>query len=63
MSVDTYLKGKTIAGRYRRFDTGGVQILVANTLVGWAEDVTLDAPRFLLRRRLKPTVRHQHHPT
>ncbi len=63
MSVDTYLKGKAVDGRYQRFAVGDVEVLVANTLVGWANKVTLDAPRFLLWRRFKPLVEHQHHPT
>ncbi len=63
MSVDTYLKGKQIDGRYSRYEDAGVVVLVADSLTRWATRVTLDAPRFLLWRRLKPVVEHQHHPT
>ncbi len=63
MSVDTYLKDKQIDGRYSRYDERDVTVLVADTLTKWATRVTLDAPRFLLWRRLKPVVEHQHHPT
>ncbi len=63
MSVDTYLQGKRIGDRYRSFHTGGVEILVANTLSSWAQQVTLDVRRFLIWRRVKPIVEHKHLPT
>ena len=63
MSVDTYLKGKKITNKYRRYKQDGVEVLVANTLSGWAEAVQLDVGRFLLWRRLKPMVMHKHRPT
>lgn len=63
MSVDTYLKGKKIGNKYRRYKSEGVEILVANTLSGWAESVRLDVRRFLLWRRIKPQVMHKHRPT
>lgn len=63
MSVDTYLKGKKLDNRYRRFKTDGVEILVANTLLNWAQSVTLDLRRFLIWKRLRPLVEHKHHPT
>ena len=63
MSVDTYLKGKQIGNKYRRYKADGVEILVANTLTGWAESVRLDVRRFLLWRRIKPMVMHKHRPT
>ena len=63
MSVDTYLKGKRTSGRYRRYDVEGVEFLVANTLSNWAQRVDLDVRRFLLWRRVKPRVEHQHRPT
>jgi len=63
VSVDTYLKGKQVGNKYRRYKTDGVEILVANTLSGWAEAVRLDVRRFLLWRRVKPVVMHKHRPT
>lgn len=63
MSVDTYLKGKKMDNRYRRYKMDGVEILVANTLSSWAESVVVEAKRFLLWRRLKPMVMHKHRPT
>lgn len=63
MSVDTYLKGKRIGNRYRRYYPEGVEILVANTLSNWATSVDLDVRRFLLWMRVKPIVEHKHLPT
>ncbi len=63
MSVDTYLKGKRIDGNYSRHRAGEVEVLVANTLTRWGTRLTLDAPWFILGRRLKPQVEHEHHPT
>ena len=63
MSVDTYLKGKTITNKYRRHRKDGVEILVANSLSNWAESVVLDTKRFLIWQRLKPRVMHKHRPT
>lgn len=63
MSVDTYLEGKHTGGRYSRFREGDVEILVANSLTGWAETVQLDVRRFLFWKRLKPRVLHKHRPT
>ena len=63
MSVDTYLKGKTVANKYRRYRQEGVEILVANSLSNWAESVRLETKRFLLWQRLKPMVMHKHRPT
>ena len=63
MSVDTYLKGKRMSGNYRRYDVAGVEFHVANTLSNWAERVDLDVRRFLVWRRVKPRVEHQHRPT
>ncbi len=63
MSVDTYLKGKKLEKKYRRYRQDGVEILVANSLSSWAEAVHLDVGRFLLWRRLKPRVMHKHRPT
>jgi hypothetical protein len=63
VSVDTYLKGKAISGKYRRFRQEGVEVLVANSLSSWAESVRLDTKRFLLWKRLKPMVLHKHRPT
>lgn len=63
MSVDTYLKGKKIDNRYRRHQTDGVEILVANTLSGWAESVAVDVKRFLIWKKLQPIVQHKHRPT
>ena len=63
MSVDTYLKGKQIGTRYGHFTSGDVEILIANTLLNWAEGVSLDVKRFLLWQRFKPRVQHKHRPT
>ncbi len=63
MSVDTYLKGKQTLGRYDSFEAGGVKVLVAKTLSNWAQAATLDMRGFLMFRRLRPVVAHQHHPT
>ena len=63
MSVDTFLQGKRIGGRYGTFRANGVDILVANTLSSWAQRVTLDVRRFLIWNRVKPIVEHQHLPT
>ena len=63
MSVDTYLKGKRVAKKYRSYRQEGVEILVANPLSSWAESVRLDTKRFLLWNRLKPLVLHKHRPT
>jgi hypothetical protein len=63
VSVDTYLKGKKVADKYRRHRQGGVEILVANSLASWAESVRLETKRFLIWSRLKPMVMHKHRPT
>ncbi len=63
MSVDTYLKGKRIGGNYSRHESSGVEILVANALTRWGTRLTLDVKRFLVWRKFKPLVEHQHHPT
>ena len=63
MSVDTYLKGKKVDNKYRRYRRDGVEILVANSLSNWAESVRIDTKRFLVWHRLKPLVMHKHRPT
>ena len=60
MSVDTYLRGKRVFGRYDSFDVGGVRVLVAKTLSNWAQAAALDMRGVPVFRRLKPVVEHQH---
>ena len=63
MSVDTYLKGKRMTGRYDRMESAGVTVLVARTLSSWATGARLDMGGIPPFRRLKPVVEHRHHPT
>ncbi len=62
MSVDTYLKGKNTAP-YRAIDLEGLKILVANSLVGWAQTVRLGVRQFLLWKSFEVEVEHRHGPT
>jgi len=63
VSVDTHLKGKRMTGRYRSYDEGGAQVLVAHSLMGWAYAVQLEARRGLFGKRIKARVEHKHRPT
>ena len=63
MSVDTHLKGKRITGRYRTYSVDGAQILVAHSLVDWAQAVRLEARRGVFGKRVKARVEHRHRPT
>ena len=63
MSVDTHLKGKKIADRYRTYSEHGAQVLVAHSLMGWAFGVQLATRRGLFGKRIKARVDHKHRPT
>lgn len=62
MSVDTYLKGKNTS-KYQRYIEGGVNVLVAPTLVRWAQWVDLDVKTFLFWKSWAIGVEHRHAPT
>lgn len=62
MSVDTYLKGKTLT-RYRSVEQDDVKILVANSLLQWAASVYLDTKQFLIWKSFNVAVEHKHAPT
>ena len=66
MSVDTYLKRKNLS-RYQRAQHGGINILLANSLVSWAKSVEISERRFLLWKSLEievePLQPHAHGPT
>jgi len=63
VSVDTHLKGKQITDRYRTYSAHGAQILVAHSLLGWADAVQLEARRGVFGKRVKARVEHRHRPT
>ena len=62
MSVDTYLKGKNLTP-YRAVEQDNVKILVATSLLKWAENVYLDTKQFLIWKSFKVAVEHKHAPT
>ncbi len=62
MSVDTYLKGKNIAP-YRAVTFEGLKILVASSLMQWAESVRLGVSQFLIWKSFEVEVEHRHGPT
>ena len=62
MSVDTYLKGKSLS-RYSAVQHDDVEVLVAPTLIRWAKSVRLDVKQFLFWRSFEIEVEHQHGPT
>ncbi len=62
MSVDTYLKRKNLAP-YHTIEQGGVKILVAPSLIRWAEAVQLDVKQFLIWKSFQIEVEHRHGPT
>jgi hypothetical protein len=62
VSVDTYLKGKNTS-KYHRYREGGVDVLVAPSLVRWAQWVDLDVRTFLLWKSWEIEVEHRHGPT
>ena len=62
MSVDTYLRGKNIAG-YQRVSQDGVEVLIAPSLAGMSESIDLRLKRFLMFKSLSVDVTvkgHQH---
>lgn len=62
MSVDTYLKGKNVS-RYHALGYGDVQLLVAPSLLRWAENVSLGVKQFLVWKSFDVEVEHRHGPT
>jgi hypothetical protein len=60
--VDTYLKGKNLS-RYRTVEQHGLRIHVAPALSTWAENVEIDATRFLFWKKFEVAVAHRHQPT
>jgi hypothetical protein len=59
VSVDTYLRGKNTKG-YTRLRRGDVEILVAPSLLRWANGVHVDTTSFLFRKKLSVFVDHRH---
>lgn len=62
MSVDTYLKRKNLSP-YSVITHDEVKILVAPSLLQWAEAVHLDAKQFLLWKSFHVEAEHRHGPT
>ena len=62
MSVDTYLKGKNLSP-YSAVRQDDVEILVAPSLLQWAERVHLDARQFLVWKSFQVEAEHRHGPT
>ncbi len=60
MSVDTYLRGKNTS-RYTRLVEDGLEILLAPSLVRWAEDIEIDVRSSLFfRQGFAVHVEHRH---
>ena len=59
MSVDTYLKRKNLS-RYSTLNYGDVQLLIAPSLVTWAERVQLDVKQFLIWKSFEIEAEHSH---
>lgn len=62
MSVDTYLEGKDTSG-YRRVSHGDVEVLVAPSVFGRAQQITVHTKGALFWRSLGVSVAHEHGPT
>ena len=62
MSVDTYLKRKNLAP-YQTIEHEGVKILVAPSLIRWAQSVQLQVKQFLIWKSFQIEVEHRHGPT
>ncbi len=59
MSVDTYLKGKNLSP-YRVVMHEDVKILVAPSLLRWAEGVHVGAKQFLIWKSFAVEAEHKH---
>ena len=62
MSVDTYLKRKNLS-KYQPMELQGIQLLVAPSLVQWAEAVQLDVKQFFIWKSFNVAATpnaHQH---
>lgn len=59
MSVDTYLKRKNLAP-YRAVEYQDVKILVAPSLVNWAEAVHVGAKQFFIWKSFDVEAEHRH---
>lgn len=62
MSVDTYLKRKNLSS-YQPLELEGLKLLMAPSLIKWAEAVHLDVKQFLLWKSFNVAAipnEHQH---
>ncbi len=62
MPVGTHIKGRRLE-RYQRFETAGIEVLVAPALPQWAARIEVDASRFLFWQRFDVLTEHRHQPT
>lgn len=62
MSVDTYLKGKNTS-RYRKHEDDDVTVLIAPTLVNYANKIELVTRKKLIGTKLVAIAHHEHSAT